>query len=166
MKKIEVGWIQNTHGIKGELKVRSSTDFPDIHFQVGKKLYLEESSLDLEIKSCRQQKNLYLLQFKNFENINLVKNWLNKKLFIDKKDQVVLPKGEYYRQELIGLEVIDEENKMIGYVVAVEETLGAQNNLRIQLENKQILFPYVKDFIWRVELEKKRIYVRKIGQFL
>ncbi len=33
--KVEVGKIVNTHGIKGEIKVKSNSDFTDIRFQPG-----------------------------------------------------------------------------------------------------------------------------------
>ena len=36
--QVEVGQIVNTHGIKGEVKVKSNSDFTDTRFQPGEVL--------------------------------------------------------------------------------------------------------------------------------
>lgn len=36
--RVEVGQIVNTHGIKGEIKVKSNSDFTDVRFQPGQVL--------------------------------------------------------------------------------------------------------------------------------
>ena len=166
MTYIEVGWIQNTHGIKGELKVRSSSDFPEVHFKKGKKLFLHQGEIELEISQVRQQKDLYLLQFKGYENINLVEAWKNEVLWISCDQQVALAKGEYYRYQLIGLEVYDDQEELVGTIVSIEETNGAQNNLRIQTKEKEVLFPFIPSFIEKVDLPQKFIKVKGWKQFL
>ena len=164
MKKIQVGWIQNTHGIKGELKVRSETDFPNIHFKKGKKLYLDDQK-ELLISSSRLQKEMYLLQFVGYQDINLVQDWKGKGLYIDQNDQVHLKKGEYYRHQLIGLSVISENGSLVGTILAVEETLGAQNNLRVKTEKKEVLYPFIPSFIDRVDQEERKVYVNRWEEF-
>ena len=164
MKKIQVGWIQNTHGIKGELKVRSETDFPNIHFKKGKKLYLDDQK-ELLISSSRLQKEMYLLQFVGYQDINLVQDWKGKGLYIDQSDQVHLKKGEYYRHQLIGLSVISEKGSLVGTILAVEETLGAQNNLRVKTEKKEVLYPFIPSFIDRVDQEERKVYVNRWEEF-
>ena len=70
MKKIQVGWIQNTHGIKGELKVRSETDFPNIHFKKGKKLYRSQLDDDFDPEvlpwvETKRDENGYILSWED-----------------------------------------------------------------------------------------------------
>ncbi|MBW9212067.1 MULTISPECIES: ribosome maturation factor RimM [Terrabacteria group] len=164
MKKIQVGYIQNTHGIKGELKIRPETDFPKVHFKKGKKLYLNGQK-ELEIASSRLQKELYLIQFVGYEDINLVQDWKGRNLFIDESNQVPLKKGEFYRSELVGLKAISEKGDIIGTITAIEETLGAQNNLRIKTNNKEVLYPFIPNFIDHVSLEEKKVYLNHWEQF-
>ena len=40
MEKLKIGKIVGTHALKGELKIRSFSDFNDQRFVVGHKLYL------------------------------------------------------------------------------------------------------------------------------
>ena len=43
MNYYEVGKIVNTHGIKGELKIISKTDFPEDRFKPGKILNIRDN---------------------------------------------------------------------------------------------------------------------------
>lgn len=51
-KWFTVGKVVNTHGIRGELKILSQTDFADVRFASGNKLLMvnEESGASLEVK--------------------------------------------------------------------------------------------------------------------
>ena len=49
MNYYEVGKIVNTHGIKGELKIISKTDFPEDRFKPGNILYIRDNG---KINSC------------------------------------------------------------------------------------------------------------------
>ncbi|MBD4322743.1 ribosome maturation factor RimM, partial [Streptococcus pneumoniae] len=53
--RVEVGQIVNTHGIKGEIKVKSNSDFTDVRFQPGQVLTVVHNNNDLEytVKSHR-----------------------------------------------------------------------------------------------------------------
>ena len=41
MKQIKIGVLVNTHGLKGEVKVKPMTDFPDIRFQKGNTINIQ-----------------------------------------------------------------------------------------------------------------------------
>ena len=59
-----VGKIVNTHGIRGEVRVISQTDFPEERYQVGNQLTLfraKHEPLTLTITSHRKHKNFDLL---------------------------------------------------------------------------------------------------------
>lgn len=70
--RVEVGQIVNTHGIKGEIKVKSNSDFTDVRFQPGQVLTVVHNNNDLEytVKSHRVHKGLHMLTFEGINNIN------------------------------------------------------------------------------------------------
>ena len=45
MDKIKVGKIVGTHGLKGEVKIRSNSDFADERFKVGHDLIIKSQKL-------------------------------------------------------------------------------------------------------------------------
>ena len=70
-KLLRVGVITTTHGVRGEVKVFPTTDDPQ-RFKKLKKVILDtgKEQLDLDVQSVKFFKNLVILKFKQFDNIN------------------------------------------------------------------------------------------------
>ena len=69
MNWYNVGKIVNTHGILGEVRVISSTDFPEERYAIGNKLGLfmpgSDKPITLTVASHRKHKSFDLLTFEN-----------------------------------------------------------------------------------------------------
>ena len=78
-KWFNVGKIVNTHGIKGEVRVISKTDFPDERYKKGNALFLfmpdKDEPIELIVKSHRVHKNFDLLTFEGYDNVNQVEKF-------------------------------------------------------------------------------------------
>ena len=75
-------------------------------------------------------------------------------------DRHALPEGEFYADELIGMTAKDETDRTIGEVTAVEETRGAQKNLRIRMAGgKEFLLPDIPYFVLHIDPEKRIIRI-------
>ena len=62
---------------------------------------------------------------------------------------------------------MDEEGITLGTIISVEETLGAQNNLRLQLEDaKEVLIPYIPMIVKNVDLDKQVMTIHRMGGLL
>lgn len=154
MKPIRIGTIINTHGLKGEVKIRSTSDFDAERYAKGKTVYIEtkEGMKPFICATYRVHKGFPLVSFKDFQDINLIEQYKTCGVYADAEDRPSLKKGEYYQADLIGLKAIDEEGNELGKVIAVEPTAGAQNNLRIEQESgKTFLVPFVPVFIKKVD---------------
>jgi len=156
MEYVRVGNIVNTFGIKGELKVKSHSDFDDIRFKVSQQLYVKylEVFEPVVVKSYRTHKGFILISFFDKQDINLVEKYKGCDIFIKKDDVHTLSEGVYYFFELENCSVY-YNNQKIGYVSAVED--GYQTILRIDMENKEVLIPFVDRFIKEVNVSDKRI---------
>lgn len=169
MAYIEIGKAINTHGLKGELKIDSWSDFDEVRYTPGNTVYLEKDgeAVPFTVKSYRPHKGFALVAFKELGDINAAEPYKGSIVLIDEKDRPDLPEGEYYFDELIGLMVEDEDGRHIGEVIAVEETNGAQDNLRVKRENNSdVLIPYVDEFIVKIDPEVKVITVHVIEGLL
>lgn len=85
----QVGAITQTHGIKGEVKVFPMTD--DVsRFKNMKGLILDtgKERITLEVTSARPQKNLVILKFKEYDNINDVERFKGCGLYVTKENRV------------------------------------------------------------------------------
>lgn len=157
-----IGRIINTHGLKGEVKIESYSDFDQERYQKGNTVYIEANGnyLPFQTETFRIHKGYPLVSFQNYRDINLIEPYKNCNIYIDRNTRKPLKKGEYYRDEITGLLAIDEEGNEIGTVTAVEETYGAQNNLRIKRKGKSdVLIPYIPEFIKKVDLSSHRIII-------
>ena len=81
--QVEVGQIVNTHGIKGEVKVKSNSDFTDTRFQPGEVLIVNHhhNEIEMTITSYRIHKGFHMLKFEGINNINDVEQYKGDYLF-------------------------------------------------------------------------------------
>ena len=166
-KKLEIGQIVNTHGIKGEIKVTPFTN--DItRFDDLKEVYVKskkESKL-YKVEGVRYHKNMVLIKLEGINTPEQADLLRNAYLEVDREHAVPLEEGTYYIVDLIGLEVYTEEGKLLGKVDDIYNT-GANDIYVIKDElGKQVLLPGIKDVIKNVDLEGGKITVHLIPGLL
>ena len=157
---LRVGVISSTHGIRGEVKVYPTTDDPE------RFLDLDEVILDtgrehkiLEIEGVKFFKNQVILKFKGYDNINDIEKYLKKDLLVDREHAVELGENENFIADLIDMEVVTDEGKVLGTLTDVIET-GANDVYAVKTpEGKEILLPAIRDCILDVNVEEKRMTV-------
>ena len=150
---LQVGTIIKTHGIRGEVKVYPLTD--DVsRFNNLKKVILEpdKDNLVLEICGVKFFKNLVILKFKDFDNINDIEMHVKKGIYVAREEAVDLEEDEYFVADLIGLDVITDEGKAFGTVKDVLHT-GANDVYVIDYDDKEILVPAIKECILDINID-------------
>lgn len=160
-----VGVIVNTHGIRGDLKVLSKTDFPEERFAKGNKLMMFDDatgqSQPIEIESAREHKGVYIIKLKGYSNINEVEKYKGWVIRVSAEEQGQLEDGEYYYHQIIGCEVYTEEDELLG---TVSEILSPGANdvwvvTSSQPKRKPILLPVIDPVVQKVDVENRRITV-------
>ena len=150
---LQVGAVTATHGIRGEVKVFPTTD-DSRRFKKLKEVLVEKDKgfETLHIRGVRFMKNLVLLSFQEYDNINQVEYLKGKELFVPRKDAVALEENEYFISELLGLQVCDEENRPLGVLQDVIAT-GANDVYVVRdLSGKDLLVPAIADCIRNVDI--------------
>lgn len=156
-----VGKIVGTHGIKGELKVKSDTSFD--RFKKGNKLYIEKEE-EITINSHRQHKGMELITINNLTNINDVLCYVGKDLYVP-HNREELEDGEFYYEDLIGLDCYDSKDNLIGTVVDLQEVPQGLI-LEIKSSAKTILVPFVDEFIVDIDLDNNKLSINEIEGLL
>ena len=170
MEYLALGLILKTRGLKGEVKVKSSTDFASLRYKKKNKVYLyNEETGDLKevhIFSYQSIQGFDYVSFEELRDINLVLHYIHYQILLKKEEQPKLKKDTYYFSELIGCKVIDQNTNFIGEVIKIEE-YSANQTLRIRLENgKDLLLPFMKAFINKVDIENKEVHCHLIEGML
>ncbi len=160
---LEIGQIVNSYGIKGFFKVVPFTD--DItRFDDLETIYIEKNK-KLEkkiIEEVKYHKNLVLLKIKGIDDINDTEQYKNCILKIERKDAVELPEDTYFITDLIGIEVYDEDEKLLGNLIDIFPT-GSNDVYVVKDElGKQILLPAIGEVIKKVDVANKKMIVKLI----
>ena len=156
MKYINVGKLVNTHGLKGEVRILSNFRHKQNVFVKGMKLYIGKKKEEFIINTYRFHKIYDMVTFDGFNNINDVEYLKGLNVYINEDDLKL--DGEIYSGKLIDFNVI-YENKEIGKVTEIIDT-PANEVIRI---NDKILIPYIDEFIEKIDLENKILYVKSGG---
>jgi len=165
---LRVGVITTTHGIKGEVKVYPTTD--DItRFENLKEIYLDtgRNYLPLEIEEVTYFKNMVILKFKGYDDINDIEKYRGKDLLVPREQAIKLEEGEYFICDIIGSEVITDDGKKLGILTEVITT--AANDVYVvknEENNKEILIPSIKQCILDVDIINKKIKVHLLDGLL
>ena len=153
MKYVLIGKLVNTHGLKGEVRILSDFKYKDKVFIPGMKIYIGKDKVCEEINTYRHHKIFDMITFNDLNDINLVLKYKGKEVYINEEDLDL--DGEIYIDNLIGYKVV-VGNKDIGVVTDVMH-MKANDILRVN----DILIPYVKEFI--LKIEDNTIYVKDVG---
>ena len=155
-----VGVISNTHGIRGEVKVYPTTDnvrrFDDL-----KEVILDtgKEQLNLHVTSVKYFKNMVILKFKEFDNINDIIPYKGMDLLVTRENAIPLEEGEYYIADIIGSKVITDEDKILGTLTDVLQT-GANDVYVVKIKDgKEVLLPSIEECILDRYIENKIVKV-------
>ncbi|MBO2942754.1 ribosome maturation factor RimM [Paenibacillus sp. F411] len=164
-KLFTVGKIVNTHGIKGELKVVSHSDFAEQRFAKNSQLYIVSprggAPLPVTVDTSRVHKNMYMVKFKEIDGINEAEKYKESLLKIDEALQEELPDNEYYFHEIIGCKVITDEDppQELGVITEIL-TPGANDVWVVKTPNgKELLLPSIPDVVLEVDKTSKQVRV-------
>jgi 16S rRNA processing protein RimM len=167
-KWFNVGKVVNTHGVRGEVRVISTTDFADERFEVGAKLYLEhkdmKDKLPLIVTSHRQHKNFDLLTFENYTNINDVVAFKGGILQVSEDQLSELEEEEYYYHEIIGCNVTTVDGEPLGKIKEILAT-GANDVWVIQRKNggRDLLIPYIEEVVKEINIQEKNVIIHMMN---
>lgn len=156
---IMVGEISGAHGIRGQVKVESLTDFPERRFAPGAEVYIEKQRRWAKVQSSGLHKGLYLLGLEGIADRDTAQSLLHTYICIAREELEELPEGEYYHFQLVGLRVYEEE-RLLGELVEVMQT-GANDVYVIRDgQGAEILLPALKSCILQVDLAAGLMRVR------
>jgi len=155
MDLVYVGKIVNTHGIKGEIRIKSDFERKDLVFKVGNKIIIDTE--EHTIRTYRFHKIYDMITIDELNNINDVLCFVGKKVYVS-RDSLKLKENDYLLSDLIGLNVIFNDT-VYGIVKDYQNNLNPL--LKIEYD-KTYYIPINSNFIKNVNLEKKELIVENI----
>ena len=142
MKKqfLEIGKIVGTHGLKGEVRIDPWCDSAAFLCRL-KRLY-DANGNEQPVISAKAHKNVAVVLFKDVHSIEEADRLRGKVVYMN-RDDVKLPRGTYFVQDLLGLQVEDADSgKVYGIVTDVLKT-GANDVYQVSRDGRDYLIPVI-----------------------
>jgi 16S rRNA processing protein RimM len=157
---VVVGRVARPHGLRGEVIVNSSTDFPDERFRAGATVVARPRGGEpevVEITAVKFHSGRPILRMAGFESIEDAERLAGAELRVPADDLGTLPEGVYYHHQLVGCEVVTDAGDSVGRVTAVEGDGGA-SRLVVRGRRGEVLIPLARE-ICSVDVGAQRIVV-------
>lgn len=163
VKYLIVGEILRPHGVRGELRMRILTDYPERlhkHTSVYMGKNPKKKPKKYELKHVRMHKAYALLTFSGISDRNQAEALRGLKVMIDVNDAIPLEDDEIYLFQLIGMHVHDESGTDLGTIKEVIET-GANDVYVINSETYgELLIPITQETLLDTNTETRIVLVR------
>jgi 16S rRNA processing protein RimM len=151
---VTVGRVVSAHGIRGELKVESLTDFPE-RFRAGSRLWLE--GVPRIIERSRQQGKMLIIKLDAIDSRTHAEALRGKQLMVPEA-QAIEDESVYYLHDIVGLQVVEDSGEALGEVVDVLAT-GSNDVYVVRGRRGEVLLPALDDVIKEVDLSARRMLV-------
>jgi 16S rRNA processing protein RimM len=153
-----IGCVGPPFGLKGFVKVKPLSGETG-HFSRLEKVTLKHGDKEETwgLAETVFQEGIVLIRFAGIDNPEKAALLNGAEIIAPRENAAPLKEGEYYVEDLKGLEVIDREGKALGHIEAVVEG-GGGNLAEIKLgSGEKRLAPFRNEFFGDVSLEKGQI---------
>ncbi|MDE5974285.1 MAG: ribosome maturation factor RimM [Eubacterium sp.] len=158
---LEVGLVNNTHGIRGELKFTLWCDDIDYLKQLDV-LYLDDKGeKPVKIISVRPQKNIAILKLENINSIEQAEELKGRVLYCN-RDDAVIDENANYIADIIGCYVVDIDTEEEYGQVKDVLNYGSCDIYDVESWGKHTLIPATPDIVKEINTEYQVIRIKKM----
>ena len=161
-----VGLITSCHGINGQVKVKSLSDFEERFLNPGIRWLQKENeppSRIVLLSGFKQPgKETFIVKFKGINTRNHAEQLKKFKILVKTDQLPKLKNEEYHFLELIDLEVKTLENdelKIIGKVINLENEKNNLLVIELFKNQKKVLIPFVKEIVPLVDIKNNFLII-------
>jgi 16S rRNA processing protein RimM len=158
-----VGRIARAHGLRGQVIVNVDTDFPGERFQPGAELFVRRGTTGaveaVTITTVRFHRDRPVIGIRGVDDMNAASALAGAELRVPADRLVPLPKGTFYRHDLIGCAVETDAGRHIGVVGDVEGTLTG-SRLVVKTASGEALVPLAAEICTTIDPAGKRIVIK------
>jgi 16S rRNA processing protein RimM len=160
--KLRVGRLVKAHGLKGAIKLELYTDSPDQRFQPGQILELQVPETSewfgktITVSELRFYNQAPVLFLQGIDDRSKAETLIKAILLIETESDVLPEEPEaWYDNQLVGLKAL-VGTESVGSVIRVDH-LPAQDLLAIETANGEVLVPFVKQIVPKVDIESGQL---------
>ncbi len=163
---LTVGLITSCHGINGQVKVKSLSDFEERFLKPGIRWLQQENETPskIELISGFKQpgKEIFIVKFQGINTRNRAEQLKKFKILVKTETLPKLKKEEFHLLELVNLEVKtfeDDELKKIGKVINLENEKNNLLVIELFQNQKKVLVPFVKEIVPLIDIKNNFLII-------
>jgi 16S rRNA processing protein RimM len=155
-----VGRVARAHGTRGQVIVNLETDFPSERFQPGAELFINRSGRvePISVTTVRFQQDRPVIGIEGVGDMNAATALAGIELRVPVDRLAALPRGTYYRHDLVGCVVETTTGTRIGAVSDVEGTMSG-SRLVVETAAGEVLVPMAAEICHTIDTDAKRIVI-------
>ena len=152
-----VGLVLGSHGVYGEVRARVLSEISH-RFDAGESLFLQGESFSIQ-SSSRMSGDMVILKLEGIDSPAAAKTLTGQELFAQPEEAPVLPEGEYFHYQLIGMQVFTEAGEDLGRIVEIVIT-GSNDVYVVSGPNGEVLLPAISQVVLGVDTDEGVMRVR------
>ena len=163
---LTVGLITSCHGINGQLKVKSLSDFEERFLKPVMRWLQKEneppSKIELISGFKQPGKEIFIVKLKGVNTRNHAEQFKKFKILVKTDKLPKLKKEEFHLMELINLEVKtleDDELKIIGKVINLENEKNNLLIIELFKNQKKVLVPFVEEIVPLIDIKNNFLII-------
>ena len=160
-----VGYLRRAHGVRGEMVMEVQTDFPE-RLKANAKVFVGKNYQPMIIASARAHSEGLLIKLNGIDTPEDAARYRNQLVYVTAADRPPLPKGQFYVHELIGFDVVDEEENFIGKLTEITQTGANDVYVVTSRDGKEILLPAIPSVVLNIDADRGLIRVHLIPGLL
>ena len=157
MGRLVIGEVLKPQGIRGELKIKTFTDTPEVVKGFGT-VYIDDKPYKILSFRVGPDGAAYL-GLRGIPDRNAAELFRGKKIEGAREDAPPLEDGRHYIVDILGLNCETEEGEFLGVVKNIVNL--SSDVYTLEKNGKEILFPSVNGVIVKFDIEGGKIIVNK-----
>ena len=163
-----VGTVVGFHGLRGEVKVRPTTNTPEILLDIETAVVRTAGGGELQVavRSIRLDRRMLFLSFDGYESRTDVESMDGALIVTPRRELRDLDSEEFWVSDLVGLEAFTTDGRPIGRILSIIDGGNQLLEISSPAADKTILVPFVRAFVPRIDLSLRRIEIEPIPGLL
>ncbi len=154
-EKFKVGLIVKPQGVRGEVKVQPLTDSLS-RFKKLNNVFID--GVSHKVTNVKIADGFCILSIFGVGDRNTAELFRGKFIEVERADAEELEEGRYFIADIIGCSVVFDDGRILGEVTDVTSAKTDIFTVKT-VSNKVVRFPFLKDLLISVDVEKKVIKI-------
>lgn len=158
---VTIGKCAKPHGLRGEIRVKAITDFPE-RFEQTEHVFAHQQKdpvRSLSIESVRENHGGFLIKFLGVDSVTDAEKLRGFFLSVPDDELVELEDDEYWHWQLEGLKALSPQGEALGTLKEVVESPAHDLYLIESPDGQTHWVPAVHQYVPEIDIEKGHIIV-------